>query len=36
MQFLWREEERTMKKVKETKNKWKGWVDPTCTPIQAR
>jgi hypothetical protein len=26
-------QERIMRKAKETKKIWKGWVDPTCTPI---
>jgi len=31
-----REEERIMKKAKETKRIWKGWVDPTCTPVHVK
>jgi len=25
-----------MKKAKETKKIWKGWVDPTCTPVHVK
>jgi len=33
---LSREEKTIMKKAKETKKMWKGWIDPTCTPIHVK